>query len=233
MVEEVDYNRRHPDSSFDTEYPYNQATITRSGHEFYINDAPGKESLKIAHTKGTYIEINETGKLTQVVVDKAYSYFKDGVTETIDGHKDVIIVGALKTTVENSVEEITAGNRYNTIGGDAVLTVAQSFQETILNDHGEVVGGKRTSRIEGSLETSILGDKVETVEGAKVDGLSKDWFIKAGGGIEMQADGTIRLKCKKFVLDAEEIVLTTSTGNIKITAAGIIDAKGKQIRLNE
>jgi hypothetical protein len=232
-MSDVDYNRRHPDSSFDTEYPYNQATITRSGHEFYINDAPGKESLKIAHRTGTYFEINETGKLTQVVVDKAYNYFKDGLTETVDGHKDVLIVGAFKTTIENSAEEITAGNKYVTIGGDSVFTVAQSYQETILNDYGEVIGGKKISRIEGSVESSILGDKVETVEGAKVDGLSKDWFTKAGGGIEMQADGTIRFKCKNFIIDAEEITLNTSVGNIKITAAGIIDAKGKQIHLNE
>lgn len=232
-MSDVDYNTRNPDSSFNTEYPYNQATITRSGHEFYINDAPGMESLRIAHTKGTFVEINETGKLNLVAVDKAYFYYKDGVTDTIDGHKDVLIAGALKTTVENSMEEIVSGNRYNTIGGDGVLTVAQSYQETILNDHGEVVGGRRTTRIEGSSETSILGDKVETVEGVKVDGLSQDWFTKAGGGIEMQADGTVRFKCKRFVVDAEEIVLTTSAGNIIITAAGIINASGKQIHLNE
>jgi hypothetical protein len=232
-MSDVNYNTRNPDSSFNTEYPYNQATITRSGHEFYINDAPGMESLRLAHTKGTYIEINETGKFNQVVVDKAYFYYKDGVTETADGHKDVIIAGALKTTVENSMEEIVSGNRYSTIGGDGVLTVAQSYQETILNDHGEVVGGKRTSRIEGSLESSILGDRVETVEGVKVDGLSQDWFTKAGGGIEMQADGTVRFKCKRFVVDAEEIVLTTSAGNIIITAAGIVNASGQQIRLND
>lgn len=232
-MSDVDYNTRNPDSSFNTEYPYNQATITRSGHEFYINDAPGMESLRIAHTKGTFVEINETGKLNLVAVDKAYFYYKDGVTDTIDGHKDVLIAGALKTTVENSMEEIVSGNRYSTIGGDGVLTVAQSYQETILNDHGEVVGGKRTTRIEGSSESSILGDKVETVEGVKVDGLSQDWFTKAGGGIEMQADGTVRFKCKKFVVDAEEIVLTTSAGNITITAAGIINASGKQIHLND
>lgn len=232
-MSDVDYNTRNPDSSFNTEYPYNQATITRSGHEFYINDAPGMESLRLAHTKGTFIEINETGKFNQVVVDKAYFYYKDGVTDTIDGHKDVLIAGALKTTVENSMEEIVSGNRYSTIGGDGVLTVAQSYQETILNDHGEVVGGKRTTRIEGSSESSILGDKVETVEGVKVDGLSQDWFTKAGGGIEMQADGTVRFKCKKFVVDAEEIVLATSAGNITITAAGIINASGQQIHLND
>ena len=232
-MSDVDYNTRNPDSSFNTEYPYNQATITRSGHEFYINDAPGMESLRLAHTKGTFIEINETGKFNQVVVDKAYFYYKDGVTETVDGHKDVIIAGALKATVENSMEEIVSGNRYSTIGGDGVLTVAQSYQETILNDHGEVVGGKRTTRIEGSLESSILGDRVETVEGVKIDGLSQDWFTKAGGGIEMQADGTVRFKCKKFVVDAEEIVLATSAGNITITAAGIINASGQQIHLND
>ena len=232
-MSDVDYNTRNPDSSFNTEYPYNQATITRSGHEFYINDAPGMESLRLAHTKGTFIEINETGKFNQVVVDKAYFYYKDGVTETVDGHKDVIIAGALKATVENSMEEIVSGNRYSTIGGDGVLTVAQSYQETILNDHSEVVGGKRTARIEGSLESSILGDRVETVEGVKIDGLSQDWFTKAGGGIEMQADGTVRFKCKKFVIDAEEIVLATSAGNITITAAGIINASGQQIHLND
>jgi len=232
-MSDVDYNTRNPDSSFNTEYPYNQATITRSGHEFYINDAPGMESLRIAHTKGTFIEINETGKFNQVVVDKAYFYYKDGVTETVDGHKDVIIAGALKATVENSMEEIVSGNRYSTIGGDGVLTVAQSYQETILNDHSEVVGGKRTARIEGSLESSILGDRVETVEGVKIDGLSQDWFTKAGGGIEMQADGTVRFKCKKFVIDAEEIVLATSAGNITITASGIINASGQQIHLND
>ena len=76
-------NRRKTESTFSTEYPYNQATVSRGGHEFHINDAPGKESLKVAHTQGTYVEIESDGAWRQVVQAKANYYHKDGSSKMI------------------------------------------------------------------------------------------------------------------------------------------------------
>ena len=59
-------NRRHPESTFEATYPYNQSTITRSGHEIHINDTPEKESLRVAHTKGSYVEIDKDGRTSPI-----------------------------------------------------------------------------------------------------------------------------------------------------------------------
>ena len=111
-----DPNNRHPDSDFNAQYPYNQSTLTRSGHEIHINDSPGSESLKIAHRKGTYVEINQDGRWIQTVVEKGYNYYKDGLTETVDGHKDIKIAGNLNSNVDNSINDVVGG----TIGKPSV-----------------------------------------------------------------------------------------------------------------
>ena len=84
-------NRRHPPSTFEAEYPYNQATVTRGGHEFHINDTPDKESLRIAHTKGSYVEIDKDGRTVVNSIGKAYYYMCDGFTTSVDGHHDLLV----------------------------------------------------------------------------------------------------------------------------------------------
>lgn len=214
-------NKRHPESTFEAKYPYNQSTITRSGHEIHINDTPDSESLRIAHTKGSYVEIDKSGRTVLNSVGKAYYYFCDGFSTTVDGHQDVKVRGVLNVNVDGSVKEETAGNRYMAAGGDLVVGVGGALSQTIVNDKYESVGGDETTGVTGAEYRSIGADSVTYVNGVKTDILSNDWAVTSGGNIEILSDGNVRIQCKNFIIDAETITLRAASGQITISAQSL------------
>lgn len=52
-----------PESPYKAQYPKNQVFESKSGHIIEIDDTDGDERIHIYHKKGTYIEIDKTGKL--------------------------------------------------------------------------------------------------------------------------------------------------------------------------
>jgi hypothetical protein len=119
------------------------------------------------------------------------------------------------------------------VGGDMIVGVGGALSTTIVADKYESVGGDEATGITGSEYRSIGNESVTYVGGVKQEILNGDWSVTSGGNIELLSDGSVRIKCKDFIIDAESITLTTSAGDVKITASGIINAKGRQIRLND
>jgi hypothetical protein len=213
-------NRRHPESTFEADYPYNQSTITRSGHEIHINDTPDKESLRIAHTKGSYAEIDKDGRTVVNSVGKAYYYMCDGFSTTIDGHYDVKVRGVMNVNVDGSVKEETGGNRYMAAGGEYVVGVGSVLSQTIVGDKYESIGGDETVGIAGAEYKSVGTDSVTHINGVKTEILNDDWSVTSGGNIEIISSGNIRIKCKNFEVEAETITLKTISGDVTITSSG-------------
>ncbi len=228
-----DTNRRHPESNFSTTYPYNQATVTRSGHEFHINDAPGNESLKVSHTTGTYVEIEKSGRWVQTVVEKVYHYFKNTFALTVDSHADIKVGGTYNFNVDKSSYEAIGTDKTIGIGGDLIDGVGGVRQLHTEKDKLESINGSSTSSIKGDVNSNIDGALVTTVNGTKADVLANDWSV-SGKNIEMSIDGDFRVRCKNFIVNAESsITINTGGGPITITAAGIVYVNGTQIRLND
>lgn len=215
-------NRRHPQSTFEAQYPYNQSTITRGGHEIHINDTPDKESLRIAHTKGSYVEIDKKGRTTINSVGKAYYYFCDGFTTTVDGNYDLKVKGVMNFNVDGSISDTTAGNRYVNSKGNLVVGVGKSLKEEVVGDKYENVGGVHSVTVDESQYTTVKGDSVTQIKGAKNDILEKNWAVTSGQNIEIISAGVIRFKCKNFIVDAESITLNTSAGSVTIDSASQI-----------
>lgn len=226
-------NRRHPESNFEAEYPYNQSTITRSGHEIHINDTPGSESLRIAHTKGSYVEIDRDGRTVLNSAGGGYYYFSNSFTTTVDGHYDLKVSGVQNVNIDGSMKEETAGNRYIAAGGDFVLGIGGASSTTVVNDKYESVGGDQTLGITGAEYKSVGGDCVSFVGGINQNIIGDNWTVTSGGDIEMATTGDIRFSCKNFIVDAASITMTTVAGPVTITAAGIVYVRGIQIRLND
>lgn len=226
-------NRRHPESTFEADYPYNQSTITRSGHEIHINDTPDKESLRIAHTKGSYVEIDREGRTVVNSAGGGYYYFSNSFTTTVDGHYDVKVSGVQNVNVDGSVKEETTGNRYMAAGGDMVVGIGGALSTTVVNDKYESVGGDETTGITGAEYRSIGAESVTYVKGVKQEILNDDWSVTSKGNIEVLSDGSVRIRCKDFIVEAESILLKTRSGDIRIDATGIINGTGTQIRLND
>ena len=232
------FNARHPDSQFKTEYPYNNSTITRSGHEFHINDAPGNESLKTAHTKGTYTEVGKYGDLNQVVVDKANYYYADGHTTTIDGHKDEKIGGAYNLNVGNN----DSTGSYNLVvnGGPLSLTTSENlflggnitdimsadnleigvggnFNSQVDGDKNDVVSGDHTETIIGDKTSIAVGDISLSAQGISLNGITDD--ISITSTLDVNVVGGVRAHIGSEAL----ITIITPAGAITVTAGGVIN----------
>jgi len=234
-------NRRHPESKFDTDYPYNQATMTRGGHEFHINDAPGKESLKVGHTKGTYVELESDGGWKQTVQGKTSLYHKDGVTLTSDGQVDFKIAGNYSLNVNNSVYEAMAGYKVLGIKGNYEVGVGKNYVLAVNEDREETIRGDDAKKVSGNYYENIEGYYASQVSGIRADTLLDDWQVASGGNIDINSDKNIqftcsemfKVKCKDFRVEAESITMTTSAGDVTITASGLIKLNGQQIRMND
>ena len=239
---ETDPNQRHPNSAFQASYPYNQATITRSGHEIHFNDTPGNESIRLAHTKGTYIEMESTGRWVHTVAEKAYQYIKDTLSQTVDSHTDIKIGGTYCFNVNQSSLENVAQNKETAVGGNLVDGVGGVRQVHTERDKFESVNGDTVLGVKGNRYEAIQGEQVTTIEGVKEDVLQSDWSVASKGAVDMQVDGDFRVTCKNFTVVAAEninlaaggsLTITTGAGPITITASGLVYINGTQIRLND
>jgi len=224
-------NAKHPDSTFHAEYPHNHSELTASGHEFFVNDTPGHESLRRFHTKGTGEEINETGAITRVAVDVAHHYYADSLCETVDGHHDLKVAGALNVNVDGSVSDVTAGNRYLSSGGDQIGGVGGDRYIHVGGSDSTSVDGDLVYDVEGSRHASVLGDSVDQVQGGITQMASGDYFIAVGGGIEIQADSDGRIKVANMTIEADSITLKAGGSSIVMNDGGIT-IKGARVDIN-
>lgn len=216
-------NLRYPGSDFTAEYPYNQATISRSGHEFHVNDTPGAESLRLGHRKGTFAEINPDGKLTVNVVGKASYYLQDSLTETVDGHRDMKISGSLNVNADNSINMQTAGNWDEGTGGNKVVGVAGSYSLTTAFDKSEAIGWDRTTKVTMNDLESVGLAKVSTST-KRSDVVATVHTMSSGVSTEIMSGGILRLAAAQIILDADSVLIMTRTGPITLTSALAIAA---------
>ena len=225
-------NRRKTESTFSTEYPYNQATVSRGGHEFHINDAPGKESLKVAHTQGTYVEIESDGAWRQVVQAKTTYYHKDGVTFTSDGHVDHKIRGNYSLNADISMYTATKGDYILGMGKSYQLAIGGDYIQRVMGLKDETVTGDVTKEFEGNEFTSVKGSKFTVVNANRADTIEDDWQIAVGKNIDINCDADFKVKCKNFTVDAEaEVLIKTPSGFIKIDADGKITIEASEITI--
>jgi hypothetical protein len=224
-------NRRHPRSTFFAQYPYNQGTITRSGHEIHFNDTPNNESIRIAHTKGTYFEIESTGRWIQTIVENAYYYIKKSYTLTIDGHCDIKIKGAYTFNSDASSLIVVKEDQVQTIGQNSIEAVGGTKEIHTEGDHFEKINGNQTIAVKGNANFAVEGSQVESVSGTKDQVIETTFRIKCNT-LLVEADDIIYMKCSKFVLDAGQIEIHSAT-TTKMKSGGITYIDGSQIRLND
>ena len=228
---------------------YNQATVTRGGHEFHVNDTPDNESLKVAHTSGTYVEVEKTGRWVHTVVEKVYNYFKGTFTQTVDSHCDIKVGGTYTLNVDKSSYETVALGRTVGVGGDLVDGVGGTRQLHTEKDRSESVNGTLTTAVRGDHFTQVDGSYVTNVAGVREDAITSSWLTMAND-MEMSAQNDFIVQCNNFEVRARQrvnitaasgvtidsggpITIQTSAGPITVTADGVVYINGTQIRLND
>lgn len=192
-------DKRLPDSTYKAEYPWNATTVSRSGHEFHVDDTPGHERLRHAHKAGTYWEISEDGRRVTLVVSDDYQYVKGGLTLTIDNNYDVVVAGNMRLVVNGDAYTEVKGNLTTVVGGDSTIAT--------VGDSVNMVGGSLYTKVQGSchvqsdgnLNADVGGDAEISVKGNTAL-VSKGNIEMEGQKIRMSAKGPLILKGKPVSL---------------------------------
>jgi len=104
-----------PVTSYDSKYPYNNATITESGHTFELDDTPGAERVSLSHRTGTFFEIHPSGsKVEKIVNDNMQIIVKNN---------EVYIMGSEKKSTQGNLKVYIKGSAKLQVGGDVELEV--------------------------------------------------------------------------------------------------------------
>jgi hypothetical protein len=107
-----------PKSSYEAQYPWNRAFVSRSGHVFEVDDTPAKERLHVYHKSGSYFEINKDGQLIAKVVGDNYSITVKDNTVYVGGNVSIEVKGNADISVDGNV---TATANSWSITGDVSL----------------------------------------------------------------------------------------------------------------
>lgn len=148
-----------PQSAANTEYqpiyPYNNATITESGHSFELDDTPKRERIRLTHRTGTFIEMHPNG-------DEVHKVFGDGYEITIKD-KNVLIQGKCNIEILGDANIHVQGDKIEQIDGNYELRVKGTYTQVIdqaLNiASGSFIDVKTGPNITGSF-TLTVGDCV-------------------------------------------------------------------------
>lgn len=189
--------KRLPDTTYKAEYPWNATHVSRSGHEFHIDDTPGNERLRQGHKAGTYWEISPDGRRVTLIVADEYHYVKGGLTLTVDDNYDVKVAGNMRLVIE--------GDCYTEVHGDMVAAVGGDSTIATVGDSTVATGGDSYAKVQGSMHTSVEGNMNAEVKKdleASVDG---DVSMTVKKNIEVEAK-SIRIKGKeKITLKAPKV----------------------------
>ena len=206
-----DYKKRHPDSSYDTKYPYNQVVVTEAGHEFHWDNTPGHERIREAHMSGTYYEISPDGKRVSQVVGDQVEYVKGGHTSTVDKNVDIKHGGSVRTS--------SHGDHHTEVKGSATTAIDK--------DQSTTVGGDTNKAMKGDLAVGIVGKSTTTIgKNIKVKGDAEmDMKIDANALMEFGDELTIRA-VSKITLQCGGSTIVMTPGNITIHAQDIKTESG-------
>jgi hypothetical protein len=112
-----------PASAFAAQYPDNHTWTTKGGHKFEVDDTPNAERIHIYHKSGTYVEINNEGRVvTKVMNDNIEVVMKDKWVH-VEGNGDVRIRGNLNVHIEGNATVTVDGNTDVQVGGNATVNV--------------------------------------------------------------------------------------------------------------
>lgn len=198
-------------------YPQYDATRTRSGHVFVLDDTKHKEHITLQHRSGTMIQFMPDGAI-HIVAHK-------GQFVQVFGESRVKITGAQDITVDGDASLKVKGSQNLTVDGDVTLAVkgkytvtADSVNMTVAGQM-DTVAGSETKKIAGSAVTQVVGAMTFNSEGGAVFGSSgTDVGITSGGNLGLAAKGTLS---------------TYSKGQTSIKAEGApIALDGSQIHQN-
>lgn len=171
-----------PESAANTDYqpiyPYNNITLTESGHSFELDDTPSRERVRLQHRSGTFIEMHPNG-------DEVHKVYGDGY-EIVIKNKNVLIKGACNITVE----------------GDCNMQVLKDFNMSVKGDYNLEVAGKMNQRVVGDYSLSSDEDVSITAN----ENFGGAIYLSAADNVTVSADLVVAGSVAADIITAESRV---------------------------
>ena len=97
-----------PTSPYAAKYPNNKVLYTKSGHAIEIDDTQGSERIHVYHKSGSYVEINNEGRIVLKAMDNSQEYVLKDKILYVKGDLKVSIDGDVTATVKGKADITTS-----------------------------------------------------------------------------------------------------------------------------
>lgn len=151
----------------ETQYPFNHAFTSESGHGQEFDDTPDSERVHMFHKDGTFEELHPKGDRVQKIVGDNFEIVKKDDNIRVKGDLNIMVDQQARIRVENDVSvEVTQGN---------VKVVVRQGDVRLNVENGNLI-----SVINGNMITRVEGDKIEQIKGSYRLTVGGQYFLRAG-----------------------------------------------------
>lgn len=228
MAEKVDESVRHPDTSYNTMYPYNKVITTEGGHQIEVDDTPGAERIRIGHKSGTYLEISSGGRLVQASAGHTFEYHKGGMTVSIDQNGDMKVNGGHRLSVSGDSHIEVGGDAHVACKGDMISAV-NGNQTTMVNGNMFAkVAGDMTSKTDGDHNAQVMGNSTIQTAGDSTINTKGNSTIQSGGTLGITSEGAATITAPSIALNGT-VYLGGTEGGKPVVQSTDKDSNGADV----
>ena len=172
-------------------YPFTNATQTKSGHIWLMDDTPGSETIRLQHANGTFFEMHTDGGHTLKVMGNNFTAIVGNDTLTVSGNCMINVKGNVNMVVDGSMNHIVKGDLNQIVEGDYNQKIVGTKTEVLNKDPKMILNGALGAYkflAQGGL--NLTGDL--TVSGSiKGASMYAEGSITAGTGIHAGVAGSV------------------------------------------
>lgn len=111
-----------PDSAYDAKYPKNNVLQTKGGHVIEIDDTENAERIHIYHKSGSYVEINNEGRMVIKSVHDSYDISNGVKNIYVKGNCNIQTDGKLNLASKQDMTIVSQGNM--TLGAQGQMVIS-------------------------------------------------------------------------------------------------------------
>ena len=162
-----------PQTAYNSQYPYNNAVETESGHIMEFDDTFGSERIHIAHRNGSFIEWLPEGSRVEKVTKNNYSiilkddhlYVMGNVHVTVQGNTEIYVRENAYVRVDKNLRANVGGNVFLGVNGYVSANIIGNFDAQINGNAQANVVGHVALHSGGSMSIGVDGNFTHFVKG--------------------------------------------------------------------
>jgi hypothetical protein len=219
---------QEPPSAYNGKYPYNQTSVSESGHVTMVDDTPGSEIMRWQHKAGTFTEWQPDGTEVHHIVGKGYYITESDGNVLINGACNINIVGQASLTFQNDVTVNYQGNVNEVAEKDYSLLVKGEYTVSSSGNLNLNAMGQLSGIYVQAGDRMILNTDLSVSGQVLADDIHSQGGVTAGTGIHAGIPGSVNPVAGISTLGGVNVgipgptVPGTVTATVLVTAPAII-----------